>query len=156
MENNNKKENQNTELETCKKQAEEYLNNWKRERADFVNYKKKEEILTTELWVFNQATLAAMDSIRDLLTAIYNYPKNKKAELSSLQQFMGIRALQMSIEQAWGQVGIRKIAVEGQQFDPTLHEVVMKDEDGEKLEEIAPGYAIGDRVIRSARVKIIK
>ena len=30
------------EQEECKKKAEEYLNNWKRERADFVNYKTDE------------------------------------------------------------------------------------------------------------------
>ena len=29
-------------LAECQKQAEEYLNNWKRERADFINYKKDE------------------------------------------------------------------------------------------------------------------
>src|SRR3990167_10679130 len=30
------------ELETCKKLSIEYLNNWKKERADFINYKKDE------------------------------------------------------------------------------------------------------------------
>src|SRR5437762_4927681 len=30
------------EIQKYKDQAEEYLNNWKRERADFLNYKKEE------------------------------------------------------------------------------------------------------------------
>src|SRR5438552_1862464 len=32
----------NNELEELKKKSEEYLNGWKRERADFLNYKKDE------------------------------------------------------------------------------------------------------------------
>ena len=30
------------QFEECQKQKEEYLNGWKRERADFLNYKKEE------------------------------------------------------------------------------------------------------------------
>ena len=42
---NKKDENINpdkNDLEECQKKAEEYLNGWKRERADFLNYKKEE------------------------------------------------------------------------------------------------------------------
>src|SRR3989344_6576986 len=31
-----------SELEICKEKCEEYLNNWKRSAADFINYKKDE------------------------------------------------------------------------------------------------------------------
>ena len=31
------------DLKACKKEKEEYLTGWQKERADFVNYKKQEE-----------------------------------------------------------------------------------------------------------------
>ena len=31
-----------SELDECKQKCDEYLNNWKRERADFINYKNDE------------------------------------------------------------------------------------------------------------------
>ena len=35
-------EEKNDELKTLQLKCEEYLNGWKRERADFLNYKKEE------------------------------------------------------------------------------------------------------------------
>ena len=37
-----KKEKPQKELEELKKQAQEYLNGWKRAKADLINYKKEE------------------------------------------------------------------------------------------------------------------
>ena len=145
------KENLEQQREELKKQSEEYLNGWKRAQADFANYKKDEEKKVLELWVFRSGILAAMDTIRDLLTGVYN-----NQDKSNIHEFIGIKHLQDSIERAWEQVGIRKIAVEGQTFDPKIHEALLHEEDGEKLEEIAPGYAIGDKIIKPARVKILK
>lgn len=139
------------ELETIKKQAEEYLNNWKRERADFINYKKDEAKKDLELWIFKNGLLSTMDTIRDFLTGIYGNQSK-----SNLVEFIGIKKLQSSIEQTWAQIGIRKILVEGQRFDPKFHEAIDQEEEGERLEEVAPGYAIGDKIIRPAKVKIVK
>ncbi len=135
-----------SELEICKNQAEEYLNNWKRERADFINYKKDEAKKNTDLWVFDEATLAVMDAIRDFYIAKPNI---------SLEEFMGISHLQEAIEQRWAQIGIRKILVEDQKFDPVFHEAIGHEDGGTELKEIAPGYSIGEKVIKPARVKII-
>ena len=110
------KDQQNKELEEFKKQAEEYLNNWKRERADFVNYKKDQEKKNLELWLFQSGLLATMDTIRDFLTT--------GERIKNLEEILGVKRLQSSIEQAWGQVGIRKIQVEGQKFDPAIHEAL--------------------------------
>ena len=46
-------------------------------------------------------------------------------------------------------------------FDPTIHEAVVQEENsdhisGQIIEVISPGYLIGDRVIRPARVKVAR
>src|SRR3989338_2467504 len=62
---------QNAELDTCKKLAEEYLNNWKRERADFVNYKKDEGKRMEEFVKFANESLILelLDNLDDLYLA---------------------------------------------------------------------------------------
>ena len=64
--------------------------------------------------------------------------------------------------------GVEKIDVTGNKFDPLFHEAVavstedlsegreVQDKDGDKVEEIRPGYTMHGKVIRPARVKIIK
>jgi len=139
------------EIEKYKSQADEYLTNWKRERADFVNYKKEQEKKDLDSWLYQNSLIATIDAVRDLRTAIHNFSNQ-----SNMEEFMGIEKLQRAIERAWEYIGIRKIQVDGKEFDPKVHEALIHEEGGEKLVEIAPGYCIGEKVIRPARVKIIK
>jgi hypothetical protein len=66
-----KPQNEPDKLEECKKKCEEYLNNWKRSTADFINYKKdemarlaflgqyaKEDIILKILPILDNITLA--------------------------------------------------------------------------------------------------
>ena len=48
---------------------------------------------------------------------------------------------------------------EGKEFDPNLHEAVMREPtdehaDGTVLEELVRGYMLGERVLRHAMVKV--
>lgn len=48
---------------------------------------------------------------------------------------------------------------EGEQFDPNLHEAVMRQPtseypEGTVIEELMRGYILGDRVLRHAMVKV--
>lgn len=55
--------------------------------------------------------------------------------------------------------GVTEIASEGAQYDPNLHEAIETvegDKDGEIVKVLAKGYKIGDRVIRAAKVSVVK
>ena len=58
--------------------------------------------------------------------------------------------------------GVRQIKTEGEKFDPYKHEILMsektdKEEDDEKIiEELQKGYMFKDRVLRYAKVKVLK
>lgn len=145
MENNNQKTtNQNTELDNCKKQAEEYLNNLKHERADFINYKKDEAKRMEEFVKFANKSLILelLDITDDLLLA------SKQIRESGLEQII------KKIDDLLKKYGVEKIVM-GDKFDPILHEVV-EGAEGDKIEEIRAGYTMRGRVIRPARVKIKK
>jgi len=57
--------------------------------------------------------------------------------------------------------GVKSIDAIGKPFDPHYHEVMMQEdsdshEDATVLEEFQKGYALGDKVIRTSKVKISK
>ncbi len=135
-----------SELEVCKKQAEEYLNNWKRERADFINYKKDEAKRLEEIIKFgNEVLLLEIIQIADDLEAgAKHQPENE-----------GIAQISRKLHDLMAKYGVERIKVEGKKFNPAEHEAVEGGE-GDKLKEIRAGYALYGKVIRPARVKIIK
>ncbi|MEK7506570.1 MAG: nucleotide exchange factor GrpE [Patescibacteria group bacterium] len=146
-----------TELEKCQQQAEEYLNNWQRERADFANYKKAESKRLEEFVKFaNVGLILEMIEVLDDLEIVAKNNENNEGLKPVLKKFQDLLA----------KYGAERIKVENK-FDPNLHEAVTAEaqngsaetqntEGEEKLEEIRAGYKMNGRVIRPARVKIIK
>lgn len=133
-------------LETCKKQAEEYLNNWKRERADFINYKKDEAKRMGEFVGFANEVLIL--ELIDVLDDLYLTARETKN--------VGLDQVVKKFEDLLGKYEVEKIKVNGEKFDPLKHEAVESEDGGEKIEEIRAGYTMHGRVIRPARIKIIK
>lgn len=140
------KNNETEELEICKKQAEEYLNNWKRERADFINY-KKDEAKRMEMFV----GFANESLMLEFMDIIDNLDLAAKHEISA----ESIKQIIKKTEEVLKKYDVERIKI-GKEFDPTLHEAVSTEEDGEKIEEVRAGYTMRGKVIRPARVKIIK
>lgn len=135
-----------TELETAKKQADEYLNGWKRAQADFINFKKDETKRLTEFLKYGNEVLVL--EIVDVLDDLDNAAKEIKND--------GLEQVRKKFQELLKKYGVERIKVAGQKFDPLVHEAVSTEADGEKMEEVRAGYMMQDKVIRSARVKIVK
>jgi molecular chaperone GrpE len=134
-------------LEESELKIEEYLNNWKRERADFINYKKDEMKRLEELVKFGNVALIMeiLDLVDDLERAVKHDDNKKNGYSQILNKFAD-----------WlKKHGIEKIDASGK-FDPHFHEAMETEESGDNVEEIRPGYTLHGRVIRPARVKITK
>ena len=63
------------------------------------------------------------------------------------------------LKQALGKVGFEQYGEVGEEFDPTVHEALMQQPSDEVSEPtvfavMQPGYRIGDRVLRAARVGV--
>lgn len=148
--------------------AEEYLNNWKRERADFVNYKKDEAKRVEEFAKFANESLV-LEAI-EVLDDLELTQKNLKNE--------GLGGVIKKFEDLLKKYGVERIVVGdpvkspdgdngASKFDPMLHEVIEmskadpvkspnSDNGASKIKEVRAGYTMHDRVIRPARIKIIK
>lgn len=143
------------EQEECKKQAEEYLNNWKRERADFINYKKDEGKRMEEFLKFS--TEGIITELADVIDEIEVARKNLPDSRELKEWTAGFDGSLEKLDKFMKKFGVEKIKVQGEKFDPLLHEAVeVQYKDGENMQEIRPGYTMHGKVIRSARVRIIK
>src|SRR3989344_628145 len=80
-----------SELEKCQKERDEYLNNWKRERADFLNYKKEEAKRLEEFVKFaNEAVILEVIEVIDDLEKASKEVKNEGLD-QVLKKFQGNR-----------------------------------------------------------------
>ena len=144
------------------KKAQEYLDNWKRERADFVNYKKDEARRMEDFLKFS--TEGIIMEMIDVIDGI-EVSRNNLPEAKELKEWTeGFDSALDKIDKFFKKFGVEKIKTKndpstgsGQvKFDPELHEAVeIQDKDGDKIEEIRPGYKMHGKVIRPARVKIV-
>ena|SRR3989338_8815249 len=141
-------------LEKCEVEKEEYLNGWKRAKADFINYQKDEVKRFEEAVKF-----ANWDLVRDLITVLDSFDLaiavlGKEAE-------KGTYLIRNQLEDVLRKRGLERIMISvGQKFDPTLHEAISEVESdqpaGTIVEEVERGYLLNGRVIRPVRVKISK
>ena len=142
------------------KERVEYLSNWQRERADFLNYKKDENERTTRS--INQARERV---ILDLLPALDSYDMafaNKDAwEKVDKNWRMGVEYIHQQILKAIAEYGVAPIETKlGDKIDPELHQAieVVETDDESKDETISSitqsGYKINDRILRPARVNV--
>lgn len=139
------------DLKKCLKQKEEYLDGWKRARADFINYKKEEEKRVSETLFF--ALSGTIIKILPILDEL------ERAEKETKEQ--GISQIRKKFEHLLNDFGIKEMETNGKKFDPNFHEAVeqveAKDkEKGTIMEEIQKGYLIDNHILRPAKVKVSK
>ena len=151
--------NNQEELEKCQQEKDEYLNNWKRERADFINYKKDENKRMEEFLKFSTEgiLMGLVDVIDGIEVARNNLPAQAGPPKGLEEWTEGFDSAMDKMHKFLNKFGVEKINVRGEKFDPLLHEAVeVKDKDGQNIEEVRPGYTMHGKVIRPARVKIVK
>ncbi len=124
----------------------------------------------TEREISDARTYAVASFARDMLTVADNFrraidavPKEQRdgrdPALNSLIE--GIEVTERGMEQAMQKFGVRRIDAKGVKFDPAVHQAMFEVESPEAapgivVEEVQPGYVIGDRVLRPALVGIAK
>ena len=168
MENDIQKENKKEEAdvkaergsESCdyEKQRDEYLDGWKRAKADLINYKKDESKRFEAIVKFaNEAIvrdlIMVLDSF-DLALATLGGDEDSKTQ-------KGLYLIRRQLEDILKLSGLKKIIISaGQQFDSGLQEAVAEIESdktsGTIIEEVEKGYTLHGKLIRPARVKIAK
>lgn len=145
--------------EAAEKRAESEHDQLLRTLADFNNYRRRAR---EELEQARQ--FAIEDFVLRLLPVLDNFERAIKAaeEIKDYEALHGgVILILRQLRDALDKEGVKPIEAEGQQFDPNLHEAVMRvdtDEypDNTIVEEFQKGYRLGDKVIRPSMVKVAK
>ena len=147
-----------TERDAARKQADEYLAALQRERAEFLNYRRR----TTEE---REAMLglAGEDLIRKVLVLADDFDRAIDARPDAIADdpwVEGVTAIDRKLRALLESEGVTQIdATPGTPVDPREHEAIASVPgtgrgDGEIVEEVRRGYRLRDRVVRPALVAV--
>jgi molecular chaperone GrpE len=151
-----------TELDEALVKQKEYLDGWQRERAEFFNYKKRMEREQTQGGqnTFANAVRRYLDIADDLERALKSKNRPKDGEGATWAD--GIDLIYRKMMAAFEADGVKRIDTTNDKFfDPNLHEAISHEdspehESGQIIEVVQPGYSLGARVIRPARVRVAR
>jgi len=141
------------ELEETKLKCEEYLNGWKRERADFLNYKKDEMERIGQLVKYSNEELIL--KIIPILDNIYLAECHVPEELKDNPWIDGFNQIKNQLSEFLAKEGIEPIETIGKEFDPNVMEAIEGDGNTVAV-EVQRGYTMNGKLIRVAKVKITK
>ena len=151
----NKKEKKVDEnLKSLEKEVTDLKNIAARAQADLVNYRNrmKIELLEIEKKTIKNFALKILSVIDDMDLAIDNSKESSKELLED-----GLKNIRNKFENLLKQKNIN-IIEENENFDPYIHEAVLKtesdSEDGSILKILRNGYVMNDEVIRPTQVEI--
>ncbi|MBC5794988.1 MAG: nucleotide exchange factor GrpE [Sphaerospermopsis sp.] len=146
------------QIEFLRMQVEERSTQYMRIAADFENYRKRVSKEKEDM-----ETQVKRNTIMELLPVVDNFerarahlkPQND-GEMTIHKSYQGVYK---QLVDCLKRLGVSPMRPEGQEFDPNLHEAVMREPtnehpEGTVLEELVRGYFLGDRVLRHAMVKV--
>ena len=147
-------------LEEEKKKAQENLESWQRERADFSNYKKRierDQELSKKRYKADvlEKFLPVLD---DLVLAYQHRPEDGEAAAWAEGIELIIRKFSSVLENE----GMAQIdAKPGDKLDPNIH-MAVSSEDSEEfgsdeiIEVLQNGYRMGEKIVRPAMVRVAR
>ncbi len=148
------------QLDEAQAQADEYLDDLRRERAAFQNYKKRQESERVESRRMAQASLLTQifPILDDMERALDAIPDDQ----SDQPWIEGMVFIRRKLQKTIKGLGINPVEAEpGQSFDPFIHEAVTYEEhqdhqEGEIISVVQKGYKQGERVLRPAQVRVAR
>ena len=142
-------------LETAVAQRDEYLDSLRRAQADFQNFKRRNQTARADGYEdgVREAIAAMLPSIDNLERAL------DAADKAGVNDGLtdGVRMTLNTLLDGLKRFGFEEVPSLGEQFDPELHNAVMREageEPGKILEVFQKGYRVKDKIIRYAMVKV--
>lgn len=146
------------ELEALRRERDEFKDKHLRALADLQNYRRRADLNAQQA-----RDLQLMDIARALVTVMDHFDRAlevdpAKASIDSVLQ--GLRIVHDELLATLGRFGIERYeAAPGEPFDPSRHEAMMRQKvEGVEPDHIGsqfqPGYRLGDKTIRPAKVTV--
>lgn len=150
--------NKDREIQTLKAQLDERTSQYMRIAADFDNFRKRTHKEKEDL-----EQQIKCSTINELLPVVDNFERARSqikpqtdSEMTIHKSYQGVYK---DLVDRLKRIGVAPMRSEGKDFDPNLHEAVMRETtdqhpEGTVIEELVRGYLLGERVLRHAMVKV--
>jgi len=146
------------ELAALREQFDNLNGQYMRLAADFDNYRKRQSRDLED-----QRVQIACNTLSEILPVVDNFDRARQQlnpqheEAQTLHR--SYQGLYKQLVDVFKQLGVSPMRVEGEPFDPTLHEAVMREPSDQHpedvvIEELQRGYQLNGRVLRHALVKV--
>jgi molecular chaperone GrpE len=134
------------ETEKLKKEAEEWKGKYLRALADYQNLEKRKQEEFKEIRIY-----AAERLVIKLLPVLDNFYQ--------AQMQLQDKGLELALKECmniFSELDIKQIDTEGKTYDPMTMECIemVTGSENKVIAETSPGYIMGDKVIRVAKVKV--
>jgi molecular chaperone GrpE len=146
------------QLEALKAEHESLRSQYMRIAADFDNFRKRQSRDQDDLRV-----QIACSTLSEILPVVDNFERARQQLEPQAEEAQTIhrsyQGLYKQLVDVFKQLGVSPMRVEGEPFDPNLHEAVLREPSEEHSEdvviaELQRGYHLNGRVLRHALVKV--
>jgi molecular chaperone GrpE len=148
---------QEQQLTEAQQRAEEYLDLLRRTQADFMNYRRRmgQEQAEGRTAAYSELLSQFLPVLDDFARALATTPP----ELTTHPWVQGLFLIARRFTTLLEQLGVQRIGTPGEAFDPRWHEAITTEKredvpEGTILHVAQPGYTLGERIIRPARVSV--
>ncbi|WP_036960908.1 nucleotide exchange factor GrpE [Promicromonospora kroppenstedtii] len=140
-----------SEVLKAKAEAAEHLDALQRERASFTNYRNR---------ALRDQEAARNRGVQDVLAALLPVLDDVERAKQHGELSGAMAAIAEKLDQSLQKFGVERFGKVGEEFDPNLHEALMHSTDADATAAtvnlvVEPGYKIGDKVVRAARVGVV-
>ncbi|MFM9109105.1 MAG: nucleotide exchange factor GrpE [Prochlorococcaceae cyanobacterium] len=146
------------ELEALRAEHETLRGQYMRMAADFDNFRKRQSRDLDD-----QRHQIAAGTLSEILPVVDNFDRARQQlnpqheEAQTLHR--SYQGLYKQLVDVFKQLGVAPMRVEGEPFDPSLHEAVLREPSHDHpedvvIEELQRGYQLNGRVLRHALVKV--
>jgi molecular chaperone GrpE len=154
------------DYDKLKAERDEYLNGWKRCRADYENLQKEMKKSRSEFadWANEQVLVRLLPAYDQFEVALSYLPELHLQTPEDQKAFenwvIGLQAIRALWSEAGKDLGLEKIETNGA-FDPNMHEAVSEEvsdtvPEGEIIRATVNGYRLNDKIVRCAKVVVSK
>jgi molecular chaperone GrpE len=145
-------------LEALQAENESLKGQYMRIAADFDNFRKRQSRDQDDLRL-----KITCSTLSEILPVVDNFDRARQQLNPQSEEAQGLHRsyqnLYKQLVDVFKQLGVSPMRVEGEPFDPTLHEAVLREPSQEHpedvvIEELQRGYHLNGRVLRHALVKV--
>jgi molecular chaperone GrpE len=146
------------ELEQAQARADEYLDGWQRARAEFANYRRREEQRRQQIedTIKGQVLAGLLPVMDDMDRAFQAVPR----DVCETAWVKGLSLVGHKLQSHLEKAGVAPMAIQpGDVFDPNFHQAVFHGPsaeyaEGRIVEVFQRGYTLGETVLRPAMVYV--